>query len=325
MIDLLALQADAEAEGRRCLAGALTLDEDGRVFVHRRGWDRRLFPGCWDIVGGHLEPGETLLEALEREVAEETGWRLVGTPKPAYVADWETTEGDDVGRRREFDFVVEVEGDLARPRLERPKHVEFRWLGADDLQLLAENRGADGGGLVRHLVEVGLRYAHGDRLTYPHATAFVDTAIAGPVEALRAAWDPVAAGQIASHVTVVYPEECGDVDELVERVADAAAALSPFRLRLGRISHRDGSVFVDVDDVDRGWARLRGRMLGASRAAGPRPHATLVHPRTTNRGEAAWRAVRGSSFDVDFVVRQLAITAFDGDRWRTLRRIDLGG
>ncbi len=323
MIDLPALQAEAEAEGRRCLAGALILDEDGRVFVHRRGWGRRLFPGCWDIVGGHLERGETLLDALEREVAEETGWRLMGTPRLAYVADWETTEDTGVARRREFDFVVEVDGDLARPRLERPKHVEFRWLAAEDLQLLAENRGLDDG-LVRHLVEVGLRSGHGARLTYPHLTAFVDRTIAGPIEAVRAAWDPVTADQIAAHVTVVYPGEGGDVGELAERVADAAAALSPFRLRLGHISHRDDWVFVEVGDIDRSWTHLRERLLEPNRTAEALPHVTLVHPRTTNRGQAAWRAVGGTSFDLDFVVRQLAVTAFDGDRWRTVNPVELG-
>jgi 8-oxo-dGTP diphosphatase len=155
---LRALQAQAEADGRRCVVGALILDQTGRVFVHRRGWDRRLLPGGWDVVGGHVEPGEGLLDALRREVEEETGWHLVGTPRLAYVADWESDEDGGPAGRREFDFLVEVDGDLDRPRLERPKHVEFRWMGRHELTLLEENRGLDGG-LVRHLAELALRSA----------------------------------------------------------------------------------------------------------------------------------------------------------------------
>ena len=40
-----------------------------------------------------------------------------------------------------------------------------------------------------------------------HATAFLDPRYSGPVEDLRARWDPVMAGQIAAHVTLIYPEE----------------------------------------------------------------------------------------------------------------------
>ena len=155
MPDLAALQRQAEADGRQPVVGALIRDGEGRVFVHRRGWDRRLLPGCWDIVGGHVEAGESLETALAREILEETGWRLVGFPELVDVNDWETATDGDVHRRREFDFAVEVAGDLDAPRLERPKHIEHRWVGPGDLALLDENRAADDG-LIRRLVTLAL-------------------------------------------------------------------------------------------------------------------------------------------------------------------------
>jgi 8-oxo-dGTP diphosphatase len=143
--DYAALQSEAEAAGLRVAVGALILDDAGRVFVHRRGWDRSLFPGCWDIVGGHVEPGEGMLEALAREVEEETGWRLVGTPSLVHVSEWEG--------RREFDFVVDVEGDLGKPRLELPQHIDFRWVQPSELLLLDETGYADED-LISRLVEL---------------------------------------------------------------------------------------------------------------------------------------------------------------------------
>ncbi len=154
--DYEALQRLAEAEGRQPVVGALIRDAAGRVFVHRRGWDRRLLPGCWDIVGGHVDPGETLLAALAREIVEETGWQLIGMPRLIDVNDWETNVDGAVHRRREFDFTVAVLGDLSAPRLEQPKHIEYRWIGAEDMSVLAENRDA-GDDLIRHLVALGLR------------------------------------------------------------------------------------------------------------------------------------------------------------------------
>ena len=69
------------------VAAALVLDDDGRVFVQRRSPDRRLFPNCWDVVGGHIEPGESVEDALRREVNEETGWQLShGEKSRLYIA-----------------------------------------------------------------------------------------------------------------------------------------------------------------------------------------------------------------------------------------------
>lgn len=74
--DLLKLQTEAETEGRECVVGAVILNEQGRAFLQKRSSERRLFPNCWDIIGGHVEPGETFYEGLRREIQEETGWNL---------------------------------------------------------------------------------------------------------------------------------------------------------------------------------------------------------------------------------------------------------
>ncbi len=155
MADLVALQKTARSEGKICAVGALIRDRDGRVFVHRRGPNRRFLPNCWDVVGGHVEPGEDLVTALRREVQEETGWLLRGDPVLIHVEDWDAPGPEGPQSHREFDFLVEVEGDLSRPRLEQPRHVEFRWIGHGETTLLDENRGMDFG-YIRRIVEMCL-------------------------------------------------------------------------------------------------------------------------------------------------------------------------
>lgn len=148
--------------------GALIRDDQGRVFVQRRSTTRRVLPGIWDIVGGHIEAGETLEEALAREIKEETGWELrhVG----AQIADWEWEHDGIV--RRELDYLVVVGGDLAAPQLEAGKHDAYAWVGVDNLELLMDGR-TDGDFRLRDIVakalQLGIRWTttvrtHGERV-----------------------------------------------------------------------------------------------------------------------------------------------------------------
>jgi RimJ/RimL family protein N-acetyltransferase len=139
--------------------GALIRDGHGRVFVHRRSPDRRLLPGIWDIVGGHVEPGETPEQALAREIVEETGWRLRRIE--AVVADWRW-EHDGVVRH-ETDYLVEVDGDLSAPRLEAGKHDAYAWIGPDNRDLMMEGR-TDGDTRLRNIVARAVRTRFTDRL-----------------------------------------------------------------------------------------------------------------------------------------------------------------
>lgn len=139
--------------------GALIRDGRHRVFAHRRTQDRRLFPGEWDIVGGHVEAGESPEEALAREIEEETGWRLRRVE--AVIADWEWEHEGVV--RRELDYLVDVDGDLGAPRLEQGKHDAYSWIGPGDVELMMEGR-SDGDRRLRDIVARAVRTRLTERL-----------------------------------------------------------------------------------------------------------------------------------------------------------------
>lgn len=139
--DIDRIYREGRSLGRRGVVGCLVVGPDGRIFAQRRSPSRKLFPGCWDLVGGHLEDGETPREALVRELAEETGWtldRLLGLRK---VVDWESPGPDGLPvLKREFVLAVTVTGGWDNPRLEAGKVTEGRWFGIGDLGDLNENR-----------------------------------------------------------------------------------------------------------------------------------------------------------------------------------------
>jgi 8-oxo-dGTP diphosphatase len=61
----------------RRIAQALLFDRHGRLVIYLRDDKPKIpFPNHWDLIGGHVEPGETPDQALVREVEEEIGVKL---------------------------------------------------------------------------------------------------------------------------------------------------------------------------------------------------------------------------------------------------------
>ena len=54
------------------------LDADGRLYLQKRSMKKDIAPGKWDTsVGGHVDYGESLADAVVREAREELGLHIV--------------------------------------------------------------------------------------------------------------------------------------------------------------------------------------------------------------------------------------------------------
>jgi 8-oxo-dGTP pyrophosphatase MutT (NUDIX family) len=102
---------------RTQLVGAL-LVRDGAVLLGWRGPLRRSFPSCWDVIGGHVERGETLEQALFREVEEEVG------VTPTRYARLASADVDDALRLTVYRVDAWSGGE---PALRGDEHTELRW------------------------------------------------------------------------------------------------------------------------------------------------------------------------------------------------------
>ncbi|MGH6961524.1 MAG: NUDIX hydrolase [Dongiaceae bacterium] len=70
-------------------AFALLLDDDGRVLCVRQNYS----PHEWTLPGGRVEPNESPLAALHREIMEETGCRIA---IERYVGTYARIDADDL-------------------------------------------------------------------------------------------------------------------------------------------------------------------------------------------------------------------------------------
>ncbi len=126
-------------EERRCVGAVLVRNRDRRadgpplVLLGKREAKRAFYPGVWDVLGGHLEPGETAEQALIRELREEAGvtpteWHPLGEFR-------ETLPGGDGSIVLHLYAVTSWTG-VSRNRSTQ-EHSEISWFAVEDACRLA--------------------------------------------------------------------------------------------------------------------------------------------------------------------------------------------
>lgn len=108
---------------------ALLLNKEGKYLILHRNIE--VYPEVnnpWDIVGGRIDPGTSLIDNLKREILEETKLELLDTPKLIAAQDI-LKEDKHVVR---LTYIANIEGE---PVLET-EHDAFKWLSLEELKVL---------------------------------------------------------------------------------------------------------------------------------------------------------------------------------------------
>ena len=100
---------------------------DGDLFLTvKRSEDDMLYPGSWEFPGGHLEYGETILEALKRELKEEIGFE---DDFKAQIISYDDEIENDI-HHIEINFLIKVNKDKVNVKLSE-EHTDYKWVKKD--------------------------------------------------------------------------------------------------------------------------------------------------------------------------------------------------
>lgn len=88
--------------------------------------------GSWDIVGGRIDPGTSLLENLKREVREETGLEI--TSVPALIGAQDIIPNDE----RHIVRLTYTASTRGEPVLDLQENTEYKWVDVSELKHLED-------------------------------------------------------------------------------------------------------------------------------------------------------------------------------------------
>ncbi|RHB50020.1 NUDIX domain-containing protein [Exiguobacterium sp. AM39-5BH] len=102
---------------------------DDRFLVIKRAADDEISPGTWELVGGKLDFGETLEHALEREIFEEVGLRVI-VQQLLYATTFLTDP------KRQVVIMTYSAHSVATTVTLSAEHTDARWVTADEARQL---------------------------------------------------------------------------------------------------------------------------------------------------------------------------------------------
>jgi 8-oxo-dGTP diphosphatase len=99
------------------------LIREGTVLLARRSPRRKTYPGLWSFPGGHVETGESLVEALDRELREEVGISPIDYRLLESIADPNAAPEDPVC----YYMYAVTAWQGGEPSILDAEHTELRW------------------------------------------------------------------------------------------------------------------------------------------------------------------------------------------------------
>jgi 8-oxo-dGTP diphosphatase len=137
------IEQEVISQGYELAVDCFIINDQNQVFAQKRSMDRRLYPGCWDFPGGHVDPGDSLYNTIFKEVKEELNLEvdqiLYLFDKVEWIIPDNSLRSGENPKKMILQFVITVKT-MEGLKLEEGKAVDWKWIDESNLEILKEGR-----------------------------------------------------------------------------------------------------------------------------------------------------------------------------------------
>lgn len=118
------------------ITACVFLHKDGKLFLAKRSDSKTLFPGQFEVPGGHIEFGETIEDGLKREIREELHIEInLGEIFNAFTY----LSYNNTAHSVEIDYIATMKNPNDQILLNIEDHTEYKWVTQTEAQEILSN------------------------------------------------------------------------------------------------------------------------------------------------------------------------------------------
>ncbi len=111
------------------------MNEEGEILLQKRSGDKKRNPNKWAKTGGQVDSGETVENAIFREVKEELGIEI---PKEQIEVE-DIYKDNNKNRRFSYNFIFVVNHKIEDYKLQKEEVTEVKYVTIEEMELIKKN------------------------------------------------------------------------------------------------------------------------------------------------------------------------------------------